>query len=100
MSRSAAARSNARRDSAVRGGGRERFHGLSADGLRRLYRAMLRLRLVDERMLTLQRQGWIGFYGTATGEEAAVIGSGAALRDGDWVFPALRQGGVALLRGF
>jgi TPP-dependent pyruvate/acetoin dehydrogenase alpha subunit len=28
---------------------------------------MLRLRLLDERMLALQRQGRIGFYGLSTG---------------------------------
>lgn len=65
-----------------------------------LYSEMLRLRLLDQRMLTLQRQGRIGFYGTATGEEAAILGSGYALRPDDWIFPALRQGGVALLRGY
>jgi len=68
--------------------------------LLRLYTEMLRLRLLDQRMLTLQRQGRIGFYGTATGEEAAVIGSAFALRPDDWIFPALRQGGAALLRGY
>lgn len=66
----------------------------------RLYTAMLQLRLLDQRMLTLQRQGRIGFYGTATGEEAAVIGSAFALQPEDWIFPALRQGGAALLRGY
>ncbi len=66
----------------------------------RIYSEMLKLRLLDQRMLTLQRQGRIGFYGTATGEEAAVIGSAFALREDDWIFPALRQGGVALLRGY
>ena len=66
----------------------------------RLYSEMLRLRLLDQRMLTLQRQGRIGFYGTTTGEEAAVIGSAYALRPDDWIFPALRQGGAALLRGY
>ena len=65
-----------------------------------MYRQMLRLRLLDQRMLTLQRQGRIGFYGTATGEEAAVIGSAYALQPDDWIFPALRQGGAALLRGY
>jgi len=57
------------------------------------------VRLLDERMIALQRQGRIGFYGSAAGEEGAVIGSAAALQDGDWVFPALRQGGVLLYRG-
>ena len=66
----------------------------------RMYRAMLTVRLLDERMMLLQRQGRVGFYGLATGEEGAVIGSAAVLRDQDWVFPALRQGGVLLLRGW
>jgi pyruvate dehydrogenase E1 component subunit alpha len=73
---------------------------LEKKDLLRLYTEMLRLRLLDQRMLTLQRQGRIGFYGTATGEEAAVIGSAFALRPDDWIFPALRQGGAALLRGY
>jgi pyruvate dehydrogenase E1 component alpha subunit len=73
---------------------------LSKSDLLRLYREILRLRLLDQRMLTLQRQGRIGFYGTATGEEAAVIGSAFALSKDDWIFPALRQGGAALLRGY
>ncbi|HEY2956136.1 MAG TPA: thiamine pyrophosphate-dependent dehydrogenase E1 component subunit alpha [Candidatus Eisenbacteria bacterium] len=69
------------------------------DDLRRLYRHMLGMRVLDQRMLSLQRQGRIGFYGTATGEEAAITGSAYALRDTDWVFPALRQTGVSLWRG-
>jgi pyruvate dehydrogenase E1 component subunit alpha len=66
----------------------------------RMYREILRLRLLDQRMLTLQRQGRIGFYGTASGEEAAIIGSAFALAKDDWIFPALRQGGAALMRGY
>jgi pyruvate dehydrogenase E1 component alpha subunit/2-oxoisovalerate dehydrogenase E1 component alpha subunit len=57
------------------------------------------IRQLDGRILNLQRQGRVGFYGFATGEEAAVVGSALALHSGDWVFPALRQGGAALLRG-
>ncbi|MCI0343257.1 MAG: thiamine pyrophosphate-dependent enzyme [Planctomycetales bacterium] len=72
---------------------------LPPENLRALYRGMLRIRVLDARMLGLQRQGRIGFYGTATGEEAAVVGSAAALRPADWIFPALRQGGAMLLRG-
>jgi pyruvate dehydrogenase E1 component alpha subunit/2-oxoisovalerate dehydrogenase E1 component alpha subunit len=72
---------------------------LPADDLRRLYRHMLKMRVLDQRMLSLQRQGRIGFYGTATGEEAAVTGSAYALRGTDWAFPALRQMGVSLWRG-
>ena len=69
------------------------------DLARRVYRGMVRTRLLDQRMLLLQRQGRIGFVGTATGLEAATIASGAAFEPSDWIFPALREGGVALLRG-
>ena len=65
----------------------------------RLFRHMLGMRVLDQRMLSLQRQGRVGFYGTATGQEAAVTGSAYALRDTDWVFPALREMGVSLWRG-
>ncbi len=69
------------------------------DDLRRLYRHMVKMRVLDTRMLSLQRQGRIGFYGTATGQEAAVTGSAYALGETDWVFPALREMGVSLWRG-
>ncbi len=65
----------------------------------RLLEAMLFQRALDQRMLNLQRQGRIGFYGTARGQEGAALGSGAAFDPGDWVFPALREGAVALWRG-
>jgi pyruvate dehydrogenase E1 component alpha subunit/2-oxoisovalerate dehydrogenase E1 component alpha subunit len=65
----------------------------------RMYRAMLLIRIMDERLLALQRQGRIGFYGEARGQEAAVIGSAAALLPEDWVVPALREAGVGIYRG-
>ena len=84
----------------VRGGLRKGAElRLSRDECHSLYRSMALVRAVDTRMTTLQRQGRITFYGSATGQEAAVIGSGYALRHDDWVVPALREGGVALLRG-
>jgi hypothetical protein len=61
---------------------------------------MVRIRILDERMMTLQRQGRIGFYGACTGQEAACIGSAYALRPTDWIFPALREAAAMLLRGF
>jgi len=65
----------------------------------RLLEAMLFQRALDQRMLNLQRQGRIGFYGTAKGQEGATLGSGAAFGADDWVFPALREGAIALWRG-
>lgn len=64
-----------------------------------IYRGMLRIRLMDERLLTMQRQGRISFYGEARGQEAAVIGTASALGPNDYIVPALREAGAALYRG-
>jgi len=64
------------------------------------YREMRRLRLIDARMVLLQRQGRIGFYGACTGQEAVPIATGLAVEKDDWVFPALREQSVMLVRGF
>jgi len=64
-----------------------------------MLRSMVRQRVIDDRMLALQRQGRIGFYGAATGQEAATIAAGHALEARDWIHPALREGGIALHRG-
>jgi len=60
---------------------------------------MLRIRVTDARMMALQRQGRIGFYGEAMGQEAAVVGAAAATAPDDWIVPALREAGVGLYRG-
>jgi pyruvate dehydrogenase E1 component alpha subunit/2-oxoisovalerate dehydrogenase E1 component alpha subunit len=72
---------------------------LSHDTLLFLYEQMVQVREFDRRMLMLQRQGRIGFYGPILGQEAATIGSIAALEPRDWIFPALREGAAAMMRG-
>jgi len=64
-----------------------------------LYRWMVLGRTLDERMITLQRQGRIGFYIGAIGEEATVFGAVAALAPQDWIFPSYREHGAAFMRG-
>jgi 2-oxoisovalerate dehydrogenase E1 component alpha subunit len=64
-----------------------------------LYRHMVLTRVLDERLVTLQRQGRVGFHIGSYGEEAAVLGSAAAVRDQDWLFPCYREFGAALWRG-
>jgi pyruvate dehydrogenase E1 component alpha subunit/2-oxoisovalerate dehydrogenase E1 component alpha subunit len=73
---------------------------LSLDLLFRAYREMRQWRLLDERLLAMQRQGRIGFYGSSRGQEAIPIAAGLALDENDWVFPALREQAIMLLRGF
>jgi pyruvate dehydrogenase E1 component alpha subunit len=73
--------------------------GLSSDRLLDAYRWMVLARVVDERCLSLQRQGRIGFYAPLSGQEAAQVGCAFALRPEDWLFPAYRELAVALVRG-
>jgi pyruvate dehydrogenase E1 component alpha subunit len=73
---------------------------MPAELLRRAYRELKRLRLLDARMILLQRQGRVGFYGACTGQEATPIATALAIEPGDWVFPALRESVMMLVRGF
>ncbi len=73
--------------------------GLSKETLLYLYEQMVQVREFDRRMLMLQRQGRIAFYGPILGQEAATVGSVAALEHKDWIFPALREGAAAMMRG-
>jgi pyruvate dehydrogenase E1 component alpha subunit len=73
---------------------------LDQELLRRMYREMLRARLLDDRLVALHRQGRIGFYSASTGQEAAAVAAGLALAPNDWVFPALRESALMLVRGF
>jgi pyruvate dehydrogenase E1 component subunit alpha len=63
------------------------------------YRTMVLARALDERCITLQRQGRIGFYAPHSGQEAALVGSAFALGPDDWIFPSYRELTVALVRG-
>ena len=72
---------------------------LPEETLLRGYRNRVRVRVLDSRMLSLQRQGRIGFYVPSEGEEACQVGSTLALAKEDWIFPAYREPGCALTRG-
>ena len=65
----------------------------------RLYRGMCLQRILDNRMLALQRQGRIGFYGPSLGQEAAIVGAAIAMEPEDWIVPQYREPGAALVRG-
>ena len=74
--------------------------GLSADRLEAIYRSMLRVRAIDARMMVLQRQGRVSFYGECRGQEATPIGFAYATEPTDWIFPALREQSIMLVRGY
>lgn len=73
---------------------------LKKDKALRIYQSMVYTRVLDERMLAAQRQGRLSFYMQCTGEEAAVIGSAAALDDDDMIMAQYREQGALAYRGF
>lgn len=72
----------------------------SNEVLIRSYKAMLLTRLVDERMIILQRQGMISFALSSLGEEACAVASCASLDFNDWLYPQYREAGLLFYRGF
>jgi pyruvate dehydrogenase E1 component alpha subunit len=73
---------------------------IAAEDLKRLYRAMLLGRRLDERMLRLQRQGRIGTFAPIKGQEASQMGSVFTLRPTDWMVPSFRETAAMLWRGW
>ncbi len=71
---------------------------LTDDEMVNLYRKVLTTRMVDEKLLNLQRQGRIPAYYQVSGQEAHV-GAALALRPHDWVFTAYRELGIWITRG-
>ncbi len=64
-----------------------------------LYEQMVLARELDRRLIALQREGRVTQHASAIGEEAAIVGAAAAMRDEDWVFLASREVAAALWRG-
>ncbi|MBN1094243.1 pyruvate dehydrogenase (acetyl-transferring) E1 component subunit alpha [Blastococcus sp. TML/M2B] len=67
--------------------------------LRGFYRDMVLVRRWDAEATALQRQGELGIWASLLGQEAAQLGAGRALQDGDMAFPTYREHGVAWARG-
>ncbi len=63
-------------------------------------RNMVLTRVYDDRMYRAQRQGKTSFYIKCTGEEAISVAAAMALEPDDMCFPAYRQQGLYLTRGY
>jgi pyruvate dehydrogenase E1 component alpha subunit len=72
---------------------------LADERLLAIYRDMKLTRHFDERMVSLQRQGRIGTYAPAAGQEASQVGSTHALADDDWIVYQYREHGAVVVRG-
>lgn len=63
--------------------------------LRNLYKKLVAARSLD---LRLSRVG-LPMWASAAGEEAPLVSLGSALREGDWLYPSVRDAAAALGRG-
>ncbi|GAA0661601.1 pyruvate dehydrogenase (acetyl-transferring) E1 component subunit alpha [Kitasatospora atroaurantiaca] len=71
---------------------------ITPEELRSLYRDLILVRRFDAEATSLQRQGELGLWASLLGQEAAQVGSGRAMRPGDYAFPTYREHGVAWCR--
>ena len=72
---------------------------LDNDTLLYMYRTMLLGRIADEKAVQYQRQGRMLTFVINKGQEAAQVGSVAALEEQDWMVPAFRELSAYLYRG-
>ncbi len=71
---------------------------LTDDEVRHALDAMILNRILDRRLLMLQRQGRLGFWMTSRGEEATILGAAASLEAEDPIFLSYRELGCLLWR--
>jgi len=73
--------------------------GITDDLTVNMFKTMILNRLLDSKILSLQRQGRLGAYIASTGEEGAIVGSAYAMIQSDWLFSSYRELGAHLVRG-
>jgi len=72
---------------------------LSASALLELYEDLRLARHLDERAISLQRQGRIGSYAPMAGQAGAQVASSHALADADWLVPTYREHAAKFVHG-
>jgi pyruvate dehydrogenase E1 component alpha subunit len=73
---------------------------MGVERARELFAAMLVARTYDRKCSALQRQGRLATYAQFEGQEAAQIGSAAALRPDDWMVATYRDAAAMWFHGY
>jgi 2-oxoisovalerate dehydrogenase E1 component len=73
-------------------------NGLEEQTLLRLYRGMLKPRMIEEKMLILLRQGKVSKWFSGIGQEAISVGITAVLEKDEYILPMHRNLGVFTMR--
>lgn len=73
---------------------------ITLERTRELFAAMLTARRYDEKATAIQKQGRLATYAPFLGQEAAQIGSAAALRSDDWMVATYRDAAAMWMHGY
>lgn len=73
---------------------------IDLDLTRRLFQAMVIARQYDRKATSIQKQGRLATYAPFEGQEAAQVGSAAALRADDWMVPTYRDAAAMWMQGY
>ncbi|MBI5157180.1 MAG: pyruvate dehydrogenase (acetyl-transferring) E1 component subunit alpha [Acidimicrobiia bacterium] len=73
---------------------------LPPEEIRRLFAVLLTVRAYDHKASALQRQGRLATYAQFEGQEAAQVGSAAALRPDDWMVATYRDAAAMWMQGY
>ncbi|NEU29526.1 pyruvate dehydrogenase (acetyl-transferring) E1 component subunit alpha [bacterium LRH843] len=73
---------------------------LTDEQLQELMHRMVYTRIWDQRAISLNRQGRLGFYAPVAGQEASMLGSQYALDKEDWILPGYRDIPQLVWHGF
>ncbi|MGB1038167.1 MAG: thiamine pyrophosphate-dependent enzyme, partial [Bacteroidia bacterium] len=77
----------------------EKFNQYDEKQLIEIYEALVRPRMIEEKMLKLLRQGQVSKWFSGIGQEAIAVGATLALDDDEYVMPNHRNLGVFTTRG-
>ena len=73
---------------------------IETDLVRTLYRSMVEARTYDHKCTALQKQGRLATYAPFEGQEAAQVGSAAALEPEDWMVATYRDAAAMWMQGY
>lgn len=73
---------------------------MSDDRVVELYKSMLFARTYDRKSTAMQKQGRLATYASFEGQEAAQVGSAAALRHDDWMAATYRDAAAMWMQGY
>jgi pyruvate dehydrogenase E1 component alpha subunit len=79
---------------------KEAMPELSNEQMQELMKRMVYTRIWDQRAISLNRQGRLGFHAPSSGQEASMLGTQYALDKSDWILPGYRDIPQIVFHGF